>query len=71
MVGTQNCQTSLCLQNIYLWKRLKRYCKRLQMRYNKVSRKRGNKKMIRVMTKSIKNKEVIVLLPLGSEFLSF
>ncbi len=28
-------------------------------------------KMIRVMTKSIKNKEVIVLLPLGSEFLSF
>ena len=43
MVGTQNCQTSLCLQNIYLWKRLKRYCKRLQMRYNKVSRKRGNK----------------------------
>ena len=44
MVGTQNCQTSLCLQNIYLWKRLKRYCKRLQMRYNKVSRKRGNKK---------------------------
>ncbi|MCI5631150.1 MAG: hypothetical protein MR345_02125 [Bacilli bacterium] len=27
--------------------------------------------MIRVMTKSIKNKEVIVLLPLGSEFLSF
>ena len=27
----------------YYPKRLKRYCKRLQMRYNKVSRKRGNK----------------------------